>query len=136
MHQRIILLAEPDSKSRSLLRRGLEGVGHSVMEASSGRSAFQMALQSEIALLVTELYLATDAERCLVRAIGQASGLRRMKVLAYTSHAASTDREWALRAGADAYLVKPTPLGRLLQVAGLLASSRSPARRAGATARA
>ena len=129
MEQRIILIAEPDTKCRSALRGALEGLGHTVMEAGSGRSAFQMALQSEVVLLVTELYLPTGTERCLVRAISQASALKRMKARAYTSHGAAIDREWALTAGADAYFVKPVPLGRLLQVAGVLASSRSPARR-------
>jgi CheY-like chemotaxis protein len=129
MHQKTILLAEPDTQTRSMLRRGLEGMGYSVMEAGSGRSALDMALRSEVALAITELYLATEAERCLVRAIGRNAALRRMKVLAYTSHGADADREWALLSGADAYLVKPTRLGRLLQVATRLASSRINTRR-------
>jgi CheY-like chemotaxis protein len=48
-----------------------------------------------------------------------------MKVLAYSAFAATEDREWALAAGADAYLTKPTSVGQLLQVAGRLAQNRS-----------
>ncbi|HKO16600.1 MAG TPA: response regulator [Gemmatimonadaceae bacterium] len=129
MHQKTILLAEPDTQSRNMLRRGLEGMGYNIMEAGSGRNALDMCLRSEVSLAITELYLATESERCLVRAIGRSAALRRMKVLAYTSHGADADREWALLCGADAYLVKPTRLGRLLQVASRLASSRTSTRR-------
>jgi CheY-like chemotaxis protein len=129
MFQKTILLVEPDSQARSTLRGGLEGMGYAVVEAGNGGSALRLASRSEIALTVTELYLPTDAEPCLVRAIGQTPALKRMKVLAYTKHAAESDRQWALRAGADAFLAKPTQLGRLLQVAGGLASSRSSSRR-------
>jgi two-component system chemotaxis response regulator CheY len=125
MYQRTILLADPDPEIRSTLRRGLEMMGYGVMEVADGDTALALALRSELALTVTELYVPTGDAICLVRAIRRMPALRRMKVLAYTAFISMGDREWAFAAGADAFLTKPTSVGQLLQVAGRLAQNRS-----------
>jgi CheY-like chemotaxis protein len=125
MYQRTILLADPDPEIRSTLRRGLELMGYAVLEVENGDAAMAIVLRSELALLVTELYVPAGDSPCLVRAIRRMPALRRMKVLAYSACAAASDHEWAFAAGADAYLTKPTSVGQLLQVAGRLAQSRT-----------
>lgn len=52
----------------------------------------------------------------------------RMKILLVSRHDSERDREWALAAGADACLVKPVRLGRMLQIAARLATSRNQSR--------
>jgi CheY-like chemotaxis protein len=125
MYQRTILLADPDPEVRTTLRRGLELMGHYVLEVADGDAAMAIVLRTELALLVTELYVPAGDAPCLVRAVRRMPALRRMKVLVYSARAAATDHEWALAAGADAYLTKPTSVGQLLQVAGRLAQSRT-----------
>lgn len=126
--QRTILLAEPDARLRSSWRTGLAEMGFRVLESADGTAALSVALRSEVNLLITELYLASGPERCLVRATRHERGLRRVKILVVSDHNATDDRAWALTAGADAYLTKPVRLGRLLQVAGRLATSRQQSR--------
>lgn len=126
--QRTILLVEPDAPLRESWRSGLAAMGFHVRESADAGGALSTALRSQIDLLVTELYLPTHAERCLVRATRREPALRHMKILVVSDHAATDDRNWALTAGADAYLVKPVRLGRMLQVAGRLALSREPSR--------
>lgn len=125
---RTILLAEPDARLRELWRVGLAAMGFHVRESADGAGALRTALRSEVSLVITELYLPTGAERCLVRAVRREPGLQRVKILVISSHDMSEDRGWALAAGADALLIKPVPLGRILQVAARLTTSRGRSR--------
>jgi DNA-binding response OmpR family regulator len=137
--RRTILLAEPDPRLRAAWRTGLDAMGFDVRESADGPNALRTALRSDVALLVTELYLPSGAERCLVRAARREPGLKRLKILVISDHGADEDRSWALSAGADAYLIKPVRLGRMLQVAARLATSRQQSRgelRGAATSRA
>lgn len=114
-------------------------MGFEVRESADGSNALRTALRSDVSLLITELYLPSGAERCLVRAARREPGLKRLKILVISDHGGDEDRGWALSAGADAYLIKPIRLGRMLQVAARLATSRQQSRgelRGGATARA
>ena len=126
--QRRILIAEPESALRATWHSALSEMGFRVSESATGTAALQIAMHTEISLLITELYLATGDERCLVRAARREPGLRRVKILAISNHSTDDDRAWALTAGADGYLIKPVRLGRVLQVAARLATSRQPSR--------
>jgi DNA-binding response OmpR family regulator len=126
--QRTILLAEPDARLRETWRRGLAAMGFQVRESTDGAAALSAAMRSQIDLLVTDLYLPAGAECCLVRAARREAALRHTKILVVSYHATADDHHWALAAGADAYLVKPIRLGRMLQVAGRLAMSRDRSR--------
>lgn len=127
-YQRTILLAEPDARLRGTWRDGLIALGFQVFETSNGADALRIALRSEVNLLITELYLASGVDRCLVRATRRERGLRRVKILVVSGHGGSEDRAWALTAGADAYLMKPVRLGRMLQVSAQLATTRQQSR--------
>ena len=126
--QRTILLAEPDARLRAAWRSGLDAMGFHVRESADGPSALRTALRSEISLLITELYLRSDDDRCLVRAARREPGLKRVKILVVSDHSSEEDRAWALAAGADAYLIKPIRIGRMLQVAARLATTRQQSR--------
>jgi CheY-like chemotaxis protein len=63
-----------------------------------------------------------------VRALRREPGLKRVKILVVSDHGGDEDRAWALAGGADAYLIKPVRLGRLLQIAARLATSRNQSR--------
>ncbi len=126
--QGTILLVEPDAPLSESWCCGLSAMGFHVRESSDADSALSTVLRSQIDLLVTELYLPTHAERCLVRATRREPALRHMKILVVSDHAATDDRDWALTVGADAYLAKPVRLGRMLQVAGRLALGRETSR--------
>lgn len=126
--QRTILLAEPDAPLREAWRSGLVAMGFHVRESTDAVSALSTAMRCQVDLLVTELYLSTPADRCLVRATRRETALRHMKILVVSDHATADDRNWALASGADAYLIKPVRLGRMLQVAGRLALSRERSR--------
>lgn len=122
--QRRILIVEPTSALRTSWQSAFAAMGFRVSDTASGTTALDIAMRSEVCLLITELYLPSGADRCLVVAARRSTALRRVRILAVSSHASDDDRTWALTAGADAYLAKPVPIGHLLQVAGRLAAPR------------
>ena len=127
MSPNTVLVVEPDTASRASTRATLEREGYTVIDAPDAEQALALVNRSEIALVVTELYLASGAERCLLHAIRQSSALRRTKVLAYTSHSRKVDRAWAIAEGAYGYVLKKNGEPRLLEVMSHL--GRSPRRR-------
>ncbi len=130
MSRQTVLIVDPNDTSRTSLRMTLEAEGYTVVESEGSNEAFDIANRSEVALVVTELYLHTGDDRCLVRAIRQSSALRRTKVLAYTGHAKKVDRAWAIEEGANGYVLKQNGPTRLLEVVARMARSTRRKRRA------
>jgi CheY-like chemotaxis protein len=121
---RTVLIVEPDADARAQLRATLEGDGYTVIATSGGDDALAIIDKSRVKLVVTELYLGNRKSRCLLNAICTPPPARRAKVLAYTRHGRARDRAWAVRAGADAYVLKKNGAERLLEVAGKLGRAR------------
>jgi DNA-binding NarL/FixJ family response regulator len=84
---------------------------------------------SEIALVVTDLYLRLGKSRCLARVISKSPALRRTKLLAYTAHGKRQDRDWARRIGADGYVISRSGEDRFLSVVDHLMETPSLPRR-------
>ena len=129
MSRQTVLIVDPNDTSRKNLRTTLESEGYTVVESERSDHAFDMVNRSEVALVVTELYLPTGDDRCLVRAIRQSSALRRTKVLAYTDQGRKADRAWAIEEGANGYVLKQSGPARLLEVVARMARSRRRKRR-------
>lgn len=129
-----VLLVDPDARTRALLANQLLPLGFEVLQCADGPSAMRIVGERDVKLVITELYLTTGDDECLVHAIRREAAHRRTSLLAHTQHATAADREWAMRAGADAYLIKPTRAERLRYVAGRLASHRAGSARLPATA--
>ena len=135
MHSNAILLVQPQTDSSPNLRTQLEGKGYTVVEAPDAATAMDIVNGSEIGLVVTELYLRIGKSRCLARVIGKSPALRRTKILAYTRHGKRADRDWALRIGADGYVLTRSSEGRFLSVIDHLMDASSSPRRAGGRTR-
>lgn len=105
VYSNTILLVQPQTGSSTYLRARLEDKGYVVVEASDATTAMNLVKGSEIALVVTELYLRLGKSRCLARLIGKSPAVRRTKLLAYTAHGKRADREWARQIGADGYVI-------------------------------
>lgn len=125
---RTVLIVEPDADSRSALRTTFEREGYSVVATGGAADALSVIDAPEINLVVTELYLTSGADSCLLQTIRASSPRKRARVLAYTEHGRAKDRQWAIAEGADGYVLKKNGEARLLEVAGRL-SSRGPRRK-------
>jgi two-component system chemotaxis response regulator CheY len=121
-----ILLVDPDARVRALLSEQLATAECTVLQASDGVSALRHLAERDVRLVVTELYLKSGVDACLIHAIRRSKSWRRTRTIALTSHATAADRDWAMRAGADAFLIKPTRAERLRYVVNRLVSTRGP----------
>ncbi|HKO16488.1 MAG TPA: hypothetical protein VJU87_09625 [Gemmatimonadaceae bacterium] len=129
MYSSTILLVHPQTDTSMHLRSKLEDRGYTVVEAADATTAMNIVNGSEIALVVTELYVRSGKSRCLARAIGASPALRRTKLLAYTSHGKREDRDWARRIGADGYVITRSGEDRFLSVVAHLMEAPSSPRR-------
>ena len=129
MYSTKILLVQQPSEAASHLRSHLEGKGYTVVEAPDAATAMNVVHGSEIALVVTELYLPVGRSRCLARVIGKSRALSRTKILAYTAHGKRRDRTWARRIGADGYVITRSGEERFLSVVDHLMVTPSTPRR-------
>lgn len=114
MYSSTILLV--GSNTPSDLRLRLEERGFSVVNAPDTATAMNIVNRSEVALVVTDLYLPVGRSRCLARKIRRSPALHRTKVLAYTSHGKAADRAYAEKVGAHGYVITRSGEDRLLQV--------------------
>ena len=117
-----ILLVDPDTRARALLAKQLESVATEVVQAADGASALNVLGSVDVKVVVTELYLPAGDHMCLVQAIRANPKLRRTRTVAHTHRCLPPDREWAMTAGADAYLIKPTRAERMRYVVSRLAT--------------
>lgn len=129
MYSSSILLVQQSTESATYLRSRLEGKGYTVLEAPDTTTAMEVVNASEIALVVTDLYLPIGKARCLARLIGKSPALRRTKILAYTGHGKRQDRAWARRIGADGYVITRSGEERFLSVVDHLMVTPSTPRR-------
>ncbi|HEY2164018.1 MAG TPA: response regulator [Gemmatimonadaceae bacterium] len=126
---RTVLIVEPDEDSRAALRSALEGDGYTVISTATATDALSVVDGPRINLIVTELYLGSGADRCLLHTIRQTSATKRHRVLAYTRHGRAEDRAWAIAEGANGYVLKKNGEARMLEVAGRLSSPRAKRKR-------
>lgn len=122
----VVLVVDPDARARALIADQLSHLPCTVLQAADGEKALHMVRDIDIRVVITELYLHAGEDDDLIHAIRRVAGLRKTRALVHTTHASAADRDWALRAGADAYLIKPTRAERLRYVVGRLATSRPP----------
>ena len=121
-----VLFVDPDPRMRALLTTQLQSAELNLLQAVDGPSAIEMLRQTDgTIVVVTELYLPAGADDCLIHAIRRDRANRLIRIVAHTHRSRPADREWAMRAGADAYLIKPTRPQRMRYVISRLAAERS-----------
>jgi len=121
-----VLIVDADPYSRAFLARRLMPMGVHVVEAADGVSALTTLRSQDVSLVVSELYVAAGDDQCLIHAVRRDPTYRKVRIVAHTDRATAADREWAMRAGADAYLLKPTRAQRMRYVVARLLAERPP----------
>ena len=121
-----VLIADADPSVRRDLSTELCAMGLKVFEAADGRSALRTVEENDIRVVLCELYLKTGLDADLITAIRSNKLLKGTRTVAYTRFKKSEDRDWAKRAGADAYLRRPVLSDRLRDVVARVATSRRP----------
>lgn len=122
-----ILIVEDHQRLLRSLRRGLEVLGFDVLVTETGEEGFQLALASEIDLLVLDVMLPGRSGFEILSDLRR-TGLRQ-PVLILTAKDSPEDRQHAQDCGADGFLAKPFAfadfLARIEQLLQQAASKQS-----------
>ena len=104
-----LVLAEDNPDSRELLQAALEEMGHSVIACADGISAVERAVSHTPDAVLVDLGLPGRDGFEVAREIRETLGPA-VRLVALTGYGQSADRQRALEAGFDAFLVKPASL--------------------------
>lgn len=102
-----ILIVEDDEASRELVKYLLEMAGYHTLDADDGHKGVQMALETRPDLILCDLQMPVMNGYEVARCLRDASGWRRVPLLAVTAFSMPGDRESALLAGFDDHITKP-----------------------------
>lgn len=109
-----ILVVDDALSYRILLRAQLRSLGYEVAEAADGIEALDILSKEPIQAVISDILMPRMDGYRLSQEIRSREATRHLPILVFTStYVSAEDQQLALRAGADAYLVKPAPLPKL-----------------------
>jgi CheY-like chemotaxis protein len=112
----LILLAEDNPALAEMLTWLLDREGFETLHAADGMSALAMARQGKPALILSDVTLPRMDGFTLCRMIKSDARLTRIPFVFLTARTQESDRETALKAGADEYVTKPIPNADLVKM--------------------
>ncbi len=109
-----VLVVEDDDDMAALMQRILEKDGWTVHRAANGKAAKEMIGRLPPPALVTlDIFLPDTSGVDLILHVRDAPGWERVPIVMVTAKAKGKDVNWAIKSGADGYLVKPFKPGEL-----------------------
>jgi len=112
-----LLIADDEPSVRSLVHVTLEGDEHTILEASDGVEALEVARSEHPSLVLLDIMMPRLDGLAVCRAIKSDPDTSGTVVVMLTAQAQDRDRDQGLAAGADDYFTKPfSPLALLNMV--------------------
>ena len=113
-----IMVVEDYDDTRLLLKQALEGLGYSVLEASNGQEAVDLAGREHPDLILMDLDLPILDGIAATQRIRQQSELEKVPIVALTAYPMSYTRVKAFAKGCDEYMSKPIDIAELASLVG------------------
>ena len=114
---RTIMVVEDYDDTRMLLKAGLEGLGYSVLEASNGQEAVDIAGREHLDLILMDLDLPIlDGIVATQRIRQQTERQQHVPIVAVTAYPMSYTRVKAFAEGCDEYMAKPIDMSELARL--------------------
>ena len=110
---RTIMVVEDYDDTRLLLKQGLEGLGYSVLEASNGQEAVDIADREHPDLILMDLDLPILDGIAATQRIRQQSHMESVPIVAVTAYPMSYSRVKAFAKGCNEYMAKPIDMSEL-----------------------
>ena len=110
---RTIMVVEDYDDTRALLKKGLEGLGYSVLEASNGQEAVDIAERERPDLILMDLDLPILDGIAATQRIRQHADLENVPIVAVTAYPMSYTHVKAFAKGCDEYMPKPIDMTEL-----------------------
>jgi two-component system chemotaxis response regulator CheY len=119
-----ILVTDDDEELRLIIRRALEGAGHSVWEAADGAEALRHLERERTDLVITDMHMPGMDGLELARMLRKAA--RRPALIGISGNDFADTLEMAKRLGARATLAKPFSPSQLLEAVDAALDSPPP----------
>jgi two-component system cell cycle response regulator DivK len=111
-----ILIVEDNEANMRLARLLLVNAGHSVLWAADAETGLTLAREKQPALILMDIQLPGMDGLAATSLLKQDPNTAHIPVIALTAMAMKEDRDKTLRAGCDAYIIKPLRYKELYQV--------------------
>jgi CheY-like chemotaxis protein len=116
MNNRTIMVVEDYDDTRVLLKTGLERLGYTVLEASNGQEAVDLADREHPDLILMDLDLPILDGIAATQRIRQKPELEGVPIVAVTAYPMSYSHVKAFAKGCDEYMRKPIDMAELSEV--------------------
>jgi len=113
---RTIMVVEDYDDTRMLLKKGLEGLGYSVLEARNGQEAVDIAGREHLDLILMDLDLPILDGIVATQRIRQQTEEQHIPIVAVTAYPMSYTRVKAFAEGCDEYMAKPIDMSELARL--------------------
>ena len=121
-----IMVVEDYDDTRLLLKKGLEGMGYSVLEASNGQEAVDIAGREHPDFILMDLDLPILDGIAATQRIRQQSELDKVPIVAVTAYPMSYTHVKAFAKGCDEYMAKPIDMTELAKLVARYLRAGSP----------
>ena len=111
-----VLIVEDNEANMRLARLLLVNAGHSVLWAADAETGLTLAREKQPALILMDIQLPGMDGLAATSLLKQDPHTAHIPVIALTAMAMKEDRDKTLRAGCDAYIIKPLRYKELYQV--------------------
>jgi two-component system cell cycle response regulator DivK len=112
-----ILVIEDNPVNRYILTESLQALGHACLTASDGSEGVELARRELPDLILMDLLMPVMDGFQATAAIKSDDALRHIPIVAVTALATSADRQRALAAGCDGYVIKPLTIQKIVREA-------------------
>ena len=102
-----VLVVEDNPRNMRLLAMTLQSRGYSVLEATDGEQAIEIASKEQPDLIIVDIQLPKMDGLEMTRGIRQMLHRGNIPIIALTAYAMKGDKETFIKAGCDDYLPKP-----------------------------
>jgi twitching motility two-component system response regulator PilH len=109
-----VLVVDDSPTDQAWMKQALSGAGHAVLEAASGNEALQLVRSHRPDCVVMDLVMPGINGFEATRTLSRDPLTAMIPVIIVSSKDQDSDRHWALRQGARAYLTKPLRAAELL----------------------
>lgn len=110
------MVVEDYDDTRLLLKKGLEGLGYSVLEACNGQEAVDIADRERPDLILMDLDLPILDGIAATQSIRQNANLGSVPIVAVTAYPLSYSHVKAFAKGCNEYMSKPIDMGELAEL--------------------
>ncbi len=111
-----ILIIDDSPTETHILRAAFEKHGYEVSEACNGKEGIAVAQAQHPDLIIMDVVMPEINGFQATRELSNNTQTSHIPIIIYSSKDEVTDRMWAMRQGAKAYLVKPVTVKKLLHI--------------------